>query len=53
MQVDAGASDKSIAMIRVLDAQIKAKMRVTTADGTRKYSREFPFNRGVLQGVLQ
>ena len=49
---DAGASDKSIAMIRVLYAQTKAKMRVTAADGTQKYSREFPINRGVLQGDL-
>ena len=49
---DAGASDKSIAMIRVLYAQTKAKMRVTAADGTQKISREFPINRGVLQGDL-
>ena len=38
---DAGASDKSIAMIRALYAQPKAVVRVTAADGTQKYSRDF------------
>ena len=51
---DAGASNKSIAMIRALYAQTKAKRRVTAADGTQTYSKEFPINRGVriLQGDL-
>ena len=49
---DAGASDKSIAMVRALYAQTMGKARVTAADGSFVYSRQFPIKRGTLQGNL-